>query len=231
MAAKKTSPKKQSKSDFIRNLPKDMSVADVIAKGAEAGIKFTSSLVYMVRGPKDGEASPKKGTAKKTASKKAEAKKIAVAPKKKVASKSASPTKKTSSAPKSASPKKPDQSKADFVRANRSLSANDIAAKAKADGITLDANYVYKVRGADKAAAKQKRVAKKAASTPVVTKTSATSKKTPVSKPMASNGTRPSGSASSVEDLLKAVAAEIGLGRAMEILQGERARVRAVMGG
>jgi hypothetical protein len=37
--------------------------------------------------------------------------------------------------------------------------------------------------------------------------------------------------ASSTETLLKAVAAEIGLGRAMEILAGERARVRAVIGG
>jgi hypothetical protein len=37
--------------------------------------------------------------------------------------------------------------------------------------------------------------------------------------------------ASSIEDLLKAVAAELGLGMAMEILQGERARVRMVMGG
>ncbi len=49
-------------------------------------------------------------------------------------------------------------------------------------------------------------------------------------KPTAWNGTRPSNSASSVEDLLRAVAAEIGLGRAMEILAGERARVRRVLG-
>jgi hypothetical protein len=34
-----------------------------------------------------------------------------------------------------------------------------------------------------------------------------------------------------VEDLLRAAAAELGLGRAMEILEGERARVRAVLGG
>jgi hypothetical protein len=34
-----------------------------------------------------------------------------------------------------------------------------------------------------------------------------------------------------VEALLKAVAAEIGLGRAIELLEGERARVRAVLRG
>jgi hypothetical protein len=33
------------------------------------------------------------------------------------------------------------------------------------------------------------------------------------------------------EPLLRAVAAELGLGRAVEILQGERARVRAVLRG
>ncbi len=213
MAAKKTSAKKLTKSSFVRSQPPEMSAAEIVAKGKAAGMPISDSLVYMVRGPKIGSAK-KTGAVKRSVSKKASPKKA----------------KKTSSAPKSASPKKAGESKADFVRANRSLSANEIAAKAKAEGLTLDANYVYKVRGADKAAAKQKRVAKKAASTPMVTKTSATSK-APTSKPVSSNGTRPSGSASSIEDLLKAVASELGLGRAMEILAGERARVRAVMGG
>jgi hypothetical protein len=35
---------------------------------------------------------------------------------------------------------------------------------------------------------------------------------------------------SSVEELLRAAAAEIGLARAVEILEGERARVRAMIG-
>jgi hypothetical protein len=42
---------------------------------------------------------------------------------------------------------------------------------------------------------------------------------------------RPITSTRSAEDLLKAVAAEIGLGRAIEQLQGERARVRAILRG
>jgi hypothetical protein len=47
------------------------------------------------------------------------------------------------------------------------------------------------------------------------------------SKPATNGG--PPGTNTSVEDLLKAAAAELGLGRAIEILQGERARVRAVI--
>ena len=187
-----------------------------MAKAKEAGIKLSGNLVYMVRGAN--------GSAKKTVAKKAAPPKKSAPAKKTAAKTSAKQT-----APKSAAPKKAGESKADFVRATPSLSANEVAAKAKAEGITLDANYVYSVRGQDKAAAKKKRAAKKlAASTPMVTKTSATSKPT-APKPPTSNGTRPSGS--SVEDLLKAAAAELGLGRALEILQGERARVRAVIGG
>jgi hypothetical protein len=120
--------------------------------------------------------------------------------------------------PKKASPlangtsKKP-ASKADFVRAHRDLSPREIVAKAKAGGIKLDVGYVYNVRGSDKVAAKKKIDAR------VVTA------RTGAGIP------RPIVTSSRVEDLLKAVAAELGLGSAIEILLGERARVRAVIGG
>jgi hypothetical protein len=42
---------------------------------------------------------------------------------------------------------------------------------------------------------------------------------------------RPIATTSSAENLLKAVAAELGLGPAIEIIQAERAQVRAVIGG
>jgi hypothetical protein len=42
---------------------------------------------------------------------------------------------------------------------------------------------------------------------------------------------RPISTPSKTEELLKAVAAEIGLRRAIEILEEERAKVRAVLGG
>ncbi len=204
--AKKTS-KKLNKSDFIRQHP-DLSAADVIAKGKDAGIEFTSSLVYMVRGRQDG----KKGAAKALSS----PKKAASKPAKKSAAKRTSPASKPTT-PKTTS-------KADFVRQRAHLSPKEIVADAKAAGLKLDAPYVYKVRGYDKATASKKaRASKKSASKPAAVTKPSTSKTT------TSNGTHRAGT--TVEDLLRAVAAELGLGRAIEILQGERARVRAVMGG
>ena len=94
------------------------------------------------------------------------------------------------------------------------LSAKDVVAKAKAAGIALTDTYVYNVRGAAKAAAS------KAAAKPAA----------PVNAPVAHAVAKSGVSAGSVESLLKAVAAEIGLGRAFEILVGERGRVQAVLG-
>ena len=129
--------------------------------------------------------------------------------------------------PKSASPKAGAPSKADFVRQNPGLSAKDLVTKAKAEGVSLATTYVYNVRGQDQKAAQKKKAAKKlAASTPVAVKTS-----TPKTAPKVTSVTPKTSSASSVEALLLAAAAELGLGRALEILQGERARVRAVLGG
>jgi hypothetical protein len=103
-------------------------------------------------------------------------------------------------------------SKAAFVRANATLSPQEIVAKAKAAGIKLETNYVYNVRGADRTASKKKRKSAK------VTKSAIAS----------ANGARPSVNPNA-ENLLKAVAAEIGLGSAIEILSAERARVTAVI--
>ncbi len=41
---------------------------------------------------------------------------------------------------------------------------------------------------------------------------------------------KPTSTTSALEDVLRAIAAELGLGRAVEVLEGERARVRAVIG-
>jgi hypothetical protein len=127
----------------------------------------------------------------------------------------------TSAAPKSAAAKTPakTKSKAAFVRAFPSLSPKEIIEKAKADGVKFDANYVYRVRAMVKTARKAKRAAAK----------------TPATKPTSTNGARPlvtsPATTSSPQDLLRAVAAELGLGRAIEILQGERARVQALLRG
>ena len=134
-------------------------------------------------------------------------------------------------APKSAPSDKPTtMSKADFVRANSSLSVKDLVGKALFDGIDLTENYVYKVRRQDKlAAAKKAAAARKPYSkptiSPVVVKPVAEMKPADT-KPAVTTPTT-----TQVEDLLRAVAAELGLGRAVEILAGERAKVRAVIGG
>jgi ABC-type uncharacterized transport system substrate-binding protein len=105
---------------------------------------------------------------------------------------------------------KPAKSKAAFVRGLPvSTPAKEVVKQAKAAGIKLNAGYVYNVRQA----AKKKR---------------ATTKNTAVRTAGRDAGSRVSTSA---ENLLKAVAAEIGLGPAIEILAGERARVAAVIGG
>ncbi len=184
--AKKTSTKKTpNKSDFIRSQPASLSGPEVVAKGKAAGIKFSSQLVYNVR----GGSKATKAKAKKT------------------------PTTRSSAA----IVKSPATiSKADFVRAHASLSPKEIVAKGKAAGVRLTATYVYNVRGYDKTARK-----KKAAKKPTTGAT--TSRKAPaVSRPITTS--------SKAEMLLRAVAAEIGLGPAMEILSGERAMVRAVIG-
>ncbi|MGD0676362.1 MAG: hypothetical protein ABSC94_13165 [Polyangiaceae bacterium] len=111
------------------------------------------------------------------------------------------------------SAKKP-TSKADYVRAHAGLSPKAIVEKAKAAGIELGVGYVYNVRGGDKSAPKGR-------SRPSRSKQTASKGVGRTSIPAHAK----------VEELLKAVAAEIGLGRAIEILGGERARVKAVLGG
>jgi hypothetical protein len=120
-------------------------------------------------------------------------------------------------------------SKADFVRAHAGLAPKDVVAKAKAEGVKFNTHYVYRVRGYDKTAGKTK-VTK--ATTPATKPSAPTIKQTPKSTTVrkAAPVPRPIPTTSSAETLLKAVAAELGLGHAMEILAGERARVRAVIG-
>jgi len=104
-------------------------------------------------------------------------------------------------------PAKKSASKADFVRAHAGLSAKEIVAKAKAQGIQMGEPYVYNVRAYDKTS-RGKRGRSAARSTARLART---------------NGTSPA------ENVLKAVAAEVGLGRAIDILEHERALVRAVL--
>jgi hypothetical protein len=248
--AKKTSTKTPNKSDFIRSQPATLSAAEVVAKGKAQGVTILPGLVYEVRrkakAPAKGKgkkaAAPKSATAStKTAISKSDfirsqpavlsaaevvAKAKALGMKLdrvlvyKVRIRAKAKGKSTRAAKKTAVPvtkpsisTKPPKSKAAFVRGlPASTPAKDVVKQAKAAGIKLGVSYVYNIRGAAKMAAKKKRAAAKSPAVAAVT-----------------NGRGSSGSASA-EGLLKAVAAEIGLGPAIEILQAERARVGAVIG-
>ncbi|MGH7439933.1 MAG: hypothetical protein ACRENE_29950 [Polyangiaceae bacterium] len=119
----------------------------------------------------------------------------------------------------------------DFIRAQpASMSTADVIAKGKAAGIKIGRSLVYMVRSngkVRKTAAKEAPTPSKTIASSKVTRQAArraTSRKAPsVARPIASS--------SKAEDLLKAVGAELGLARAIEILQGERARVHAVLRG
>jgi hypothetical protein len=133
--------------------------------------------------------------------------------------KTARTARRTSTAP-SLRSSKPVQSKAEFVRTlPSSTPANEVVAKAKAAGLPITKDYVYSVRSADKRA-KKKRAAKSNTPKPAVTAEAVVHG--------SASAPKVSGKA---EMLLKAVAAEIGLGNAIALLQRERARVRELLGG
>jgi hypothetical protein len=102
------------------------------------------------------------------------------------------------------------QSKAGFVRAqSANLTAREVVDEGKAVGITLTTTYVYNVRGKSKGRkAKARPAARNAA-------------------PRATNGARAGGA----EDVLRALAAEIGLARAIALLEDERRSVRRLIAG
>jgi hypothetical protein len=104
-------------------------------------------------------------------------------------------------------------SKAAFVRGLAvTTPAKAVVAKAKARGIKLTESYVYNVRGAAKTARRARTGSLRSALVPRSFAAAA----------------RPG---LATEDLLRAVGAELGLTRAIEVLQAERARVHAVLRG
>ncbi len=178
-------------------------------------------------------------------------------------------------ASKKTSPQKPTVNKSDFIRHQPSdLSAAEVIKKAKAAGVKLTAQLVYKVRGRSKTNTPQPKATSAAptaaptaapAAGPAPKNKSAFIRRLPSSMPAKEvvkqakaagmkltesyvynvrgaakktarpgrNGAsvaRPIATTSSAESLLKALAAELGLGNAIEILTGERTKVRAVIG-
>ena len=162
---------------FILALPKTLPAKEVLAKAKASGLKTSESNVHRVR---------------RLHGRRSKARARAVTP---------------------LSAAKVDHKakvlkKSDFVRSlSASTPAKEVVAKARAAGVKLDLQYVYKIRSRSKPA---RSAAAKANGAP-----------------------RPSArlTESSAETLLRALGAEIGLGRAVEILQGERARVSSITRG
>jgi hypothetical protein len=166
-----------------------MRAAKVVAKAKTHGLKIAESYVHWARW--QSKSAAKKKATKVTA---------------------------TATKPASASSSKPTkQSKAAFIRSlPTSMPAKDVVANAKAAGLTIHLNQVYKVRGRAKATTHTKvtKLAARRATRP--------RKGASVSRPIATM--------LSAEDLLRALGAEIGLGRAVGILAEERARLRELIG-
>ena len=125
-------------------------------------------------------------------------------------------------ASKKSSSEKGGASKAEFIRSLPSTTpASEVVAKAKAAGMSITPQYVYNLRArANVSSGAPKRGPGR-----------------PRKNPLPASAARPSsasnsggGSDARVEDLLRAVAAEIGLSRAIGILQTEQQKVRAVFG-
>ena len=125
-------------------------------------------------------------------------------------------------------------SKSDFIRLHPSLTTAEVITAARDQGMSFTSSLVYAMRGANagKAATKKraaKKLAVKPATTPavvepvVVTKPPVTSKPTAVPTGAAAGDAR-------IEDILKAAASALGFGRALEVIQAERERLRAVLG-
>jgi hypothetical protein len=120
------------------------------------------------------------------------------------------PRKKSPAAPTKAPAAKINKSA--FVRSlPRSMPAKEVVAKAKAQGITISVPLVYIARAQAK-----KKTGKRGPGRP--RKNAAIAASTSVST-------------AGVEGLLRAAAAEIGLSRAIEILNEQRESVRRVLGG
>lgn len=102
-------------------------------------------------------------------------------------------------------------SKADFVRSQPAdVPAKEVVAAAQAAGMSISENYVYTLRYEAKKAAKAAPASKS-------TKKVASTKGAKLS----TNG---------IEDLLRAAASEIGLSRAIALLQAQQNSLRAVLG-
>lgn len=104
--------------------------------------------------------------------------------------------------------------KSAFVRSfPNDTPAKDVVEKGKAQGVALSIAYVYSIR------ANAKRAERRANGVPA-----------PGRRGRA-NGVPSAGGSARAEELLRAVASELGLSRALEVLQAEQRKVHALLAG
>jgi hypothetical protein len=225
---------------FVMSLPESLTAREIVEKAKEAGFITTPNAVSQTR------ARAKEREAK--AAKKSAPKKTVAAPPKAAPENAKPPTvpppapeKKTNTVP----PPKADSapaaiSKSDFVRGQPvDLPGPEVVAKAKAAGIKLSTSLVYEVRRLmrskepAKKAAPSKQLASQPAPKPAAKETVAkkpTPRKPAVKKPAAPSAVKAVTSPASAENLLRSVASEIGLGRAISLLEEQREQVLRVLG-
>ena len=177
-----------NKSAFVRGPPGTLRPKEVVAKAKAAGMTLTEKHVQVTRS------------------------KAKQAPHQRVVA-AAAPTKKAAGpvVPKGA---KTTMNKAEFVRSLPATTpAKEVSQKAKAAGLSIAVEYVYKVRA--KMGAKSKRVASK----PAATKTT--------NGQHATTGAAAPASWKNLEQIFIGAAFDMGLARAAEILETVRAKVRA----
>lgn len=127
------------KADFILQQPADMPIPDLIAKGKEAGMDLTPEYVRKVRQTKGAGAAPEAAPAAAPSMKKTVGRKAP--PKRGPGRRRAGGT-----------------NKAEFVRRMpANMAASEVVKAAIKEGIDLDADYVYKVRHAQRQREKEAR--------------------------------------------------------------------------
>ena len=214
---------------FILSMPPTtLTAKEVVAKAKDRGMTTSEANVHRVR-------AMMKGHAKQGAKGAQPAKAAASAPKKAA-----------STAGKGGQSGQTGMSKADFVRNLPStMPAKEVARKAKASGLSITEHYVYKIRSAANkkggTAAKAPSGSPKAASAPAKAAPKPAIAKAPAPKAPAPKAPAPKApapkaaapkphisGASSAEEILKAVSAELGLSRALAILENELSRIRSI---
>ncbi|MFI5296960.1 MAG: hypothetical protein ACHREM_02590 [Polyangiales bacterium] len=211
-----------TKTSFVLSLPRDTPATEVVAKATAAGLSISEHYVHTIRSAAK-VAAKKKGAAKggkKGAKKAAPAKKAAAAPKRKgrkkgKAAKAAAPA--AAPASKKGGKRGPSGDKRAFIESQPStMSGTAIIAAAKKAGISISANYVYKIRNGSKSKGKAKAKAPAAAK---ATKAAATAPK------------QAGSSGGSPEVVLSNLVVLHGIGRVRAILNEVEHRVTRLLSG